>query len=203
MGDEATVDWAVALRPKAGESTSGDAAFRVDDGRASLLAVVDGSGHGAQAAAAAAAACGAIAAHATEPLEDLLARCHAALQSSRGAAITLARLDTAAHTLTWLGVGNVDGCVVRRIGIRNTVAAIPRLFPGTVGYTVPRLRSSVVHVEPGDVVVLRTDGVAADAWEHIPTRQPAEWIAARIIERHAPVDDDALVAVGRLVAGGG
>lgn len=203
MGDEPALDWAVALRPKPGEATSGDAAFRVDDGHVVLLAVVDGSGHGTPAAAAAAAAGDAIAAHATEPLEDLLARCHATLRSSRGAAITLARLDTAAGTLTWLGVGNVDGCVVRRVGIRNTLAAMPRLFGGTVGYSVPRLRSSVVHVEPGDVVVLRTDGVAADAWEHIPTRQTAERIAARIIEHHAPVDDDALVAVARLAAGGG
>ena len=78
------VHWGVATVALQGQSESGDLHMvkAVTDGV--LIAVVDGLGHGEEAAAAARIAVDALERYAEEPPLALLQQCHVALKGSRG-----------------------------------------------------------------------------------------------------------------------
>src|SRR5438309_1387114 len=103
------IDWGVATLAHAGEKESGDLHLVKQVGRGVLVAAVDGLGHGAEAAAAARAAVAALDRYAEESLSPLVRRCHEALAGSRGVVMSLAYLGGVQPSLTWLGVGNVEG----------------------------------------------------------------------------------------------
>src|SRR3954449_7476897 len=111
------LEWAVATRALAGQGESGDAGLVVSLTGGALVAVIDGLGHGSAAATAARAAVRVLSAVAHGSTVDLARRCHAALQGTRGAVMTLACLDAARGTLEWLGIGDVEGVLVRAYGM--------------------------------------------------------------------------------------
>ncbi len=74
-----------------------------------LVAVLDGVGHGDEAAMAAQIASDILEDCASEPGITLIRRCHEALRSTRGVVMSLASLDFAHGIMTWVGVGNVLG----------------------------------------------------------------------------------------------
>jgi phosphoserine phosphatase RsbX len=195
----ACLDWAVSGRPLPGEELSGDLAACMPVGDGALLAAIDGLGHGAKAAEAAAIARDTIAAHSSEPLASLLRHCHVGLVRTRGAAITLARVQCGAGLLQWVGVGNVEAYLVRRTeSSHGSMVASSVLFGGTVGYRLPRVRDSVVELRPNDLVIMATDGLSRDFVYEVATGQPVDRLASGILDRHARATDDALVAVARV-----
>lgn len=199
MTSLACLDWAVSGRPLPGEEVSGDLAACMPVGDGALLATIDGLGHGAEAAEAAEIARDTIAAHSSEMLASLLRLCHVGLARTRGAAITLVRVQCGAGMLQWVGVGNVEAHLVRRTESgHGSMVASAVLFGGTVGYRLPRLRDSVVELRPNDLVIMATDGVRQDFLPEVATGQPVDRIATSILEGHARASDDALVAVARV-----
>ena len=74
-----------------------------------LVAAIDGSGHGVEAAKAACAGAGVVRAHAGDDLFALVVRSHEALRPTRGAAMSIAFFPHGRSELTWLGIGNVEG----------------------------------------------------------------------------------------------
>src|SRR5437773_3945378 len=107
------IQWGVAMRTLSGERESGDLHVVKSAGPGVLAGVVDGLGHGAEAASAARAAVAVLDQHAHEPLLPLLQRCHRALLGTRGVVLSLLLFDGAAGSMTWLGVGNVEGVLLR------------------------------------------------------------------------------------------
>src|SRR2546427_4142817 len=83
VGAPALIEWGVASLALPGEAESGDRHLVKPVGTGVLVAVVDGLGHGAEAAAAAQAAVAALERHATESPVPLIERCHRALQGTR------------------------------------------------------------------------------------------------------------------------
>src|SRR5215469_16350259 len=85
----------VVERALPGETVSGDryVMHPLTDGV--LIAVVDGLGHGVEAAMAAEVATATLEAYSHEPVISLLERCHSALRRTRGAAISVASLSAA------------------------------------------------------------------------------------------------------------
>jgi phosphoserine phosphatase RsbX len=195
----ACLDWAVSGRPLPGETVSGDLAACMPVGDGALLVAVDGLGHGAEAAKAAEIARDTIAAHSAEPLASVLRHCHVELARTRGAAITLARVQCDASMVQWVGVGNVEAYLVRRTESRHgSMVASAVLFGGTVGYRLPRLRDSAVELRANDLLIMATDGLNRDFVPELATGRPVDRIAATILDRHARAADDALVAVARV-----
>lgn len=99
--------------------------------------------------------------------------------------------------MTWLGVGNVEGRLVRRSeeGVIHRESML--LHAGIVGYRLPPLRPVSVAVHPGDVLILATDGIRGDFADPADlTRSPRD-IAERILEEDGRGADDALVVVAR------
>lgn len=192
------LDWAVAGRPLAGQEVSGDlAAVQVTRSRC-VIAVIDGLGHGPEAAEAAALAAGVVERHRAEPLDAMLLLVHERLVDSRGAAATLAIVDGDTGRMEWLGVGNVDGTM-----IRADETARPRtngvfLCRGILGYQQPDIRPrEPIQLEDGDCIVIATDGVRGDLAADVRRETPVDRLATTLLDAHATPDDDALVFVAR------
>lgn len=191
------VDCGIAAKPVAGESESGDRAVVVDDGDAALLAAIDGLGHGREAARAATAAAEIVRAFATEPLDAVAQRCHEALRHSRGAALSIARFCARKNTVSWLGVGNVEGRLMTTDRWGGVSVASLVQTRAIVGDHLPELRETALPIRRGDVAVLATDGVDAGFADSLQPLGRAEELAARILAAHSKTTDDALVVVAR------
>jgi negative regulator of sigma-B (phosphoserine phosphatase) len=189
------------MRPMPGEDVSGDRHVAARAAHGLALAVIDGLGHGPDAAYAAGRAVEVVEGHPDAQPEELVRRCHAALQGTRGAAITIASIDAHTAELVWLGVGNVQATVLQsEVDEARGRVWVP-LRGGVVGYVLPALRSGRVRLRRDDVLVLATDGVRPvfGAWP-TPNEAPAA-VAERILDEQAREFDDALVLVARYRGG--
>jgi len=185
------VDVDAAARPFAGEVECGDQFCAVAKPGGVLVAVVDGLGHGPEAAEAARLACATLEnAPDGQPPAALVERCHVALRRTRGAALCAALFPSAEACVDWIAVGNVEGMVLRGSAARRE-AVLQR--PGIVGHTLPRLQSTRLPVAPGDTLVLATDGVERGIAGRIDTTVDAD----RLLERFATGTDDALILLAR------
>jgi len=174
------------------EHESGDA-FAVEgfaDGV--LLAVVDGIGHGPEAAAAAAAALQVLVALPSAHPTELFTGCHEALKETRGAVMSLASIKQG--TMIWAGVGNVGGVLLT--SQRGSSARVLASRGGVLGQLLPRLYTTEVSVGAGDTLVLATDGVAHQSLQLLNHLAP-QANADRILATGRKGNDDALVLVAR------
>jgi negative regulator of sigma-B (phosphoserine phosphatase) len=180
-----------------GEGRSGDMAVFAPSAAGGLLAVIDGLGHGDLAADASEAAAEILRTHVDDEPQQLLERCHEKLQNTRGAVMTLAWFDVAARTMAWTGVGNVEARFIRAGDGPDARYDSPVVLGGVVGFNLPQVRMGTIALEPGDTVVLATDGVAADYSVSLEPGVSAQELAERVLERHGKGTDDALAAAVR------
>jgi phosphoserine phosphatase RsbX len=103
----------MTCEPVLGQRASGDRALVQYCRAGALVAAVDGIGHGEQAAAAASKAVALLEGHADESVVALFRQCHTCLRDTRGVVMSLASFDIHKHTMTWAGVGNVEGILMR------------------------------------------------------------------------------------------
>lgn len=191
------MEYGVSARPLPGETESGDLHLiqPFEDGM--LIAVVDGVGHGSPAAAAARAAVSTLQTHAGEHVAALMRRCHERLKSTRGAVMSLASFNGIENTMTWAGVGNIEGWMLRSPCSQNPQREILLKRCGVAGYRLPPLQADSIPVRPGDLLILATDGIRLDfAGDFDPGGSP-ESIADSICSRHSKGTDDGLVLVAR------
>jgi hypothetical protein len=191
------VEWGVATRCRRGEATSGDLAVVCLLPGGALVAGIDGLGHGAEAARAARRAQDVLRARAGADLGVLVERCHAALRGTRGAAISLAFVSAAAGGLTWLGVGNVEGRLLSGEPVARRVKGSLVLGRGVLGHELPAVRTAGLAVEPGDVLILATDGIDAGFADSLDISGSSQAISDRILAEHRKPEDDALVVAVR------
>lgn len=207
MADDETpgqgpIEWAAAGRPLPGQQESGDRCLVQPYSGGVLVAVVDGLGHGPDAAVAGRAAVATLAAHAGEPVGMLAERCHQALKGTRGVALSLALCDTPGHTLTWAGVGNIEGVLLRADPYARPAREYLLQRSGVVGYQMPpSIRAERLPVSRGDTLLLATDGIHGGFVEDIRLDDPPQRVADGILARCARETDDALVLVARYLGG--
>ena len=194
------LDYAVAGRPIDPSGLSGDMYAVLNTERGLLVALVDGLGHGADAARAARHALAAIDEAPDRPLPWLIEDCHAALRATRGVAIVLAALDRQEREMDWCSVGNVDGVVVRSGANGSREREMILMRGGIVGHRLPPPRLATVPIEAGDLLILATDGIGTGFVTDVVPSLPVQQIADTILARYAKPTDDALVLVGRIGA---
>jgi serine phosphatase RsbU (regulator of sigma subunit) len=192
------IDWAVAQRALPGEDVSGDLFLVQPHDRGVLFAVVDGVGHGPEAAHAAAIALEQLRVHPQESVHSLFGLCHAALTGTRGAVMTVASYHAADRTITWCGIGNVEGLLFRA-GTPAGAAPSERalLRGGLLGAQLPPFYANVVPVHADDLLIFATDGLRADLEQDVPVRLPPQRVADHILAKYFKGNDDALVLVAR------
>ena len=132
--------------------------------------------------------------------EDLITRCHDALQGTRGVAIGIAVVECETGRLTWSGVGNVEATVIHSGGGGASKYDLLTGMGGIVGWRLPRLMNTEVALSPGDVVVITTDGIGKGFEQDVVIWSPQD-AAARVLDQYAVRSDDALVLVGRCMGG--
>lgn len=196
------LEWGTATAPHPAQDVSGDVALvsRVPEG--ALVAVIDGLGHGHEAARAAQVARETVREAGGADIIALAHRCHRALASTRGAAVALAYVSTSASTLTWLGVGNVEGRVVTGDQRTRTAKASLRLRPGMIGHQLPAIAATTLDIRRGDTIILATDGIARGFGEALDVFGSPRRIAERILAEHWTVSDDGLMLVMRYLGTG-
>lgn len=193
------IEWATAGRPLPGERISGDQPIAIDvGGDAALFGVLDGLGHGPDAAAPALRAVETLMRDRAKRLEVLIQLCHRVLAGTRGVTMTLARVDFAAGTLTWAGVGNVTANLVAKSATGVHVRSSARLAAGIVGYRIPEIRpAQVLPLRIGDLIVITSDGITESCLDRIDFAASAADIAEHILGEHAKETDDATVLAAR------
>lgn len=158
--DRVTLRLGTLCVPLHADEPCGDAAVAITNAHAPdrpLLMMVDGLGHGPEAALAAARAVSFATENATWPLPRLLHALDGALQGSRGAAVGVARIQNDAQglSLRFAGVGNTRA-------LRWRAGAMQRLPSqyGIVGggFSAP-VAEHTVSLAPGDWVLMFSDGL--------------------------------------------
>lgn len=192
------VEWAVAEQAAPQESVSGDAHLMLPHSQGLLLAVIDGSGHGPEAAHATKLAVDVLREAPEQSVIAHLHRCHEALAGSRGVVMTLADYHQQDRTLTLCGVGNVEATLFRAHPAQGSARQEAALLRGgVVGDHLPAPMATLVPVHPGDVLVMATDGVRTDFTADAVLRCPPRQSAGLLLRKHVRGNDDALVLVVR------
>jgi anti-sigma regulatory factor (Ser/Thr protein kinase)/serine/threonine protein phosphatase PrpC len=185
--------------PKPGETACGDGWLARGEQDRCVLMVVDGLGHGSDAAAAAHAATEAVKAHARRGVTELADTVHGALKSTRGAAAALAVVKAGSEKGDFCGVGNVN-CVIRAGGKTRALVS----HNGILGHQVRKFQEFSFPFPRDALLIMHSDGLTAkwtlDEYPGLETREPA-LIAGVLFRDFRRSTDDASVLVARLVNG--
>lgn len=181
----------------AGEEVCGDSWCKQDGNHRLTLMVADGLGHGPLAAEASHAAAQIFIKVEDQSPSEMLAAMHAALRATRGAAISITRMDQAAGQIQFAGVGNVAGTIVdANQSLRRMVSN-----NGTIGHIAKHMRSFIYPIGDAVLVVLASDGLGTawrmDAYPGLSSHHPT-LIAGVLYRDFGRTRDDVTVLVCRV-----
>jgi hypothetical protein len=185
---------------KPGEAISGDA-WCMAPGRGSVAVfVVDGLGHGPDAAEAARAAIETVLDNAARDASDIMDAVHRSLRPTRGAAAALALLQPQSELCTFCGIGNI-GAVIRDAGGSRALVS----HNGTLGHQLRKIQEFTYPFRAGALLVMHSDGVGTRwdlaAYPGLEARHPALAAAALYRDFTRGRDDATVLAVRNPRAG--
>jgi serine/threonine protein phosphatase PrpC len=155
-----------------------------------VAAVADGLGSGEDAARASRLAMATVGEYAWAELPEMLQWCHLALRGTRGAVMSVLKIDK--DRVSYAGVGNVGFCGLSAADFRPINAY------GIVGSRFPSVRAFEGVYAPGDMFVLSTDGITREfSLDKLPAvrGRPPQALAEQIAERFSRQEDDVTVVV--------
>jgi hypothetical protein len=178
-------------KPMKGEQVSGDGWALVQGRGSVILFVVDGLGHGPDAAAAARAAVDAVKKNAHLDAVNLMDAVHSALRPTRGAAAALVLLQPQNELCTFCGVGNISASIRGNGSTRSMVS-----HNGILGHQVRKLQEFSYPFPRGALCIAHSDGLAT-SWDlakypGLATRHPS-LVAAALYRDHSRGRDDVTV----------
>ncbi len=179
----------VETRPKLGEQVCGDAYLVVPVGANQLVGIVDGVGHGPEAAVVADRFISHVLGDPAAALDAIFDGARTVLAGSRGVAATLLRIDTNAGCLEFAGIGNVN------LVAHAANPSRPAPQAGIIGRSQPKARVRVLSVTRGDVVALFSDGISSRVQITPFLHLGAEAMARAIVDAHGAHHDDATCMV--------
>jgi anti-sigma regulatory factor (Ser/Thr protein kinase) len=158
--------------PRSGETICGDAWALGRIAERVILIVADGLGHGPDAATASMEAIRVFRKSLSLAPADIVAEIHAALRSTRGAAVAVAALDPNRKEIRYAGVGNIAGSIVSATETRSMVS-----HNGTVGHEVRKIQEFQYDWPTGALVIMQSDGLQThwriDRYPGLVMRDPA------------------------------
>jgi hypothetical protein len=195
---ETELELGVVCLPKRSEEVAGDDWLLEASGDYRTLLVVDGLGHGPNAASAARAATEAFAAHSSATPAALMQICHGALAVTRGAAGAAARVVPAKMHGSFAGVGNI-ACRVEMTGERRQLVS----HSGTLGHVMRRVQEFEFAFPAGALLILHSDGLvtrwSSDDYPGLALKH-AGLIAGVLYRDHNRGTDDVTVVVLKNIA---
>jgi serine phosphatase RsbU (regulator of sigma subunit) len=145
-----------------GQHESGDLFIVKELAEKVIIGVVDGMGHGPEAAAAAKSAIETVDSNAELSVIKLINLCHENLKSTRGVVMALASINYSEDTLAWLSIGNVEGMLLRSDPKAKPAYESIFICPGVLGYRLSQLNVSIIQISKGDLLIFSTDGIKSD-----------------------------------------
>ena len=181
----------VACRPVKNRELSGDAYLFLEREAQTLLAVIDGLGHGAEANKASQKAREYVKDHADEDLEEIVRGCDRHIRQTRGVSIGLVRIDRKTNRFSCCGVGNIETRILSKRSRH------PLSMAGIVGYNLRKIRKFEYPYEPAGVVLLYSDGISSrfDPSKYPQLRRDPQRAAEQIIEEWGKETDDATILI--------
>lgn len=145
----------VVCLPKPGEEASGDS-WGVEQQRGRcLIMLVDGLGHGPEAARAAQAAVRTLRENSTHPPLRLVEAAHTALRGTRGAALAVAELEFS-RSVKFAGIGNIAGVILNGEQKSHFTS-----YNGIVGHKYATIRDFVYSWSHEALMILHSDGLGS------------------------------------------
>jgi anti-sigma regulatory factor (Ser/Thr protein kinase) len=183
--------------PIKGETLCGDDwNLSASKGRYVLL-VVDGLGHGPQAAAAAAKAREVAALNVARSPKDQVEALHAGMRATRGAAVAIVELKPWAEVGSFCGLGNI-ACFTRIDGKARSLVS----YNGIAGHQMGRIQEFSFPFPAGALLYAYSDGMTSrwnpEAYPGLENHHPS-LIAAVLYRDHARGRDDTTLAALRNV----
>jgi hypothetical protein len=179
-----------------------------------LIAVIDGVGHGAEAAVVTKKLIDCLQGNLDCELSDLVKKCHQSVLHSRGAALGIAVVDKRKSNIEYLGVGNVraqlgpldmakrsidiNGLHLRSTGDEKKVHEFIS-NNGIVGYNLPSRLASFAHEYlPDNMIVMFTDGIeekfSIKSVSSFADQHPAS-LAESVLSEFGKSSDDATIVI--------
>ncbi len=194
-GTSDNTEFGLVTAPYPGETICGDACAFMEYAGNRTVMLADGSGHGIEAARAALAATQTFVMHADASCEEIVTAIHGALAPTRGAAVAVARIDTAAQLIRFVGIGNISAALVQGTTVRHMVS-----HNGTAGHVASRIREFTYSFTSDPLVILHSDGLTS-RWDLASypglAMQHPSLIAGVLLRDHRRGRDDASVAAMR------
>jgi anti-sigma regulatory factor (Ser/Thr protein kinase) len=199
---EGPVIGAICL-PKSGETAVGDAWAVMPRHDGFLICVVDGLGHGPEAAMAARTAIASVSegAMSANSVTELVERAHLAMRPTRGAALAMARVTSENGICSFCGVGNISACLLSRGQSRSLVSTA-----GILGHQVHRIKEFQYPFSEDTLCIMHSDGLATrwrlDDYPGLESAHPA-LVAGVLYRDYSRQRDDTVVcavrgAIGRV-----
>jgi anti-sigma regulatory factor (Ser/Thr protein kinase) len=150
--------------PKRGEDVCGDGWWTQARGSDCSVLVVDGLGHGPEAARAAHEALRVFQRNPAAPPAESVQSLHLALRHTRGGALAVASIDAAAGTVTYAGLGNIAALLVPVNGPPRHLVSLN----GIAGHNARKIHAFEYPCGQG-LLIMHSDGIGT-GWK--PERYP-------------------------------
>lgn len=181
----------VITKEMSGEPICGDGWTVVQGRGRGVVFVVDGLGHGPDAAKAARAAIETVERNAQREAPDILDAVHNALRHTRGAAGAIALLQPESELCVFCGIGNISASIRGPGSTRSMVS-----HNGTLGHQVRKIQEFQYPFPKGSLLVMHSDGIATHwdlaSYPGIEARHPA-FVSAALFRDHSRGRDDLTV----------
>lgn len=154
-----------------------------------LIAVVDGLGHGKLAHQAAALAIKTIENSYCHNLEQLMTELHRELNGTAGVVLGIVIIDYINSQLLCSGVGNIT---IKHIGIKETDVRLPKAI---LGYQSFNYESKRISLMDDDFLIMHTDGIRNDYVLAPQISSTPQRVANFLASKYRNSKDDALIVV--------
>ena len=149
-------EFGVIHLPMPGQEVSGDG-WGIEHLKGKLSCVlVDGLGHGPDAAIAARAALATANEYRDKAPAEIIERAHGVLRSTRGAALAIGEIDPGKKLVRFSGVGNITATIVNHDGVRHLVS-----YNGIVGQEARKIVEFTYPWSAESLLILHSDGLTA------------------------------------------
>lgn len=180
--------------PKEGEIKNGDAYFVRETDGCTVLAVIDGIGHGDLAHAASQKvvecleACCNRDTDLDQGLDFAIRSCHEALQSTRGAVLAIAQVVD--DRIRFVGIGNITALKVRERESHFTS------MNGVIGRNLKTVKVFSYPYNEGDTILMYSDGIRGLDTVNYDLSLDLHELGEAILRNHR-VDDDSTILLAR------
>lgn len=182
----------IASRPVLGFEVNGDAYVTKEWNGQTLLAVLDGLGHGEEASSASEEAKKYIAENFANDVDQIVSGLHSHLHGTRGVVAGLIRIDRLRHRLAFCGVGNIDARIIGEPPMH------PTSLDGIIGLNVRKVKKFEYSYDSLKAVVLHSDGISSkfNTPDYSMVCKQPQAVAEQILAECGKHHDDATILIG-------